>query len=114
MADERIYVVLYCDEEGTHLLWAGVGQEVAVKAVNDCRAGIEEAQRAKEEILGRYNPIDWDKVTDAEWAELNRRRGPFRFYSDPERVCVQEEVVPFDWDCCCDRLGVGLDETILY
>ncbi len=105
-----IYVILYCEEEGSSLIWAGTGKAAAVTAVQDIRADIEESERAHLEILGSIHPRDWSKIPEETWNELTRRQGGFEWYHDPNRVCVRKQESRFKWKCCCDELGVWIEE----
>lgn len=108
--DKTVYVVVYATDESTSVLWAGLGRERATEVVRQARAGIEEAVRARREILG--DEPDYDSVTEAQWDELHRREGPFWWYEKPARVCVLKEVAPFEWECCCEELGLTLGSNI--
>lgn len=100
-----MYVVIYADYESSDVLWVG-DREGVVQAVQECREGVENAVRARDEILTPYDNLD--DVTDEMWEEYHRRCGVFRNYDfgDPSRVCVLKQVEKYVWECCCKELGV--------
>jgi len=118
-----MHVVVYCGYEGIdRVLWAGEegAREACLRIRQRIADNLKQVNLPSEPEMSDYEDVeDWHVAID-KWYKLRNEAwsavGPWFWerMEDPGRVCAMKEVGEFEYDCCCEELGVGTGESWLY
>jgi len=118
-----MFVIVYCGYEGIdHVLWAGEegAKEACLRIRDHIVDNLKQVNLPAEPDIDNYDDVEDWYVASEEWYKLKEeawsaiRSWFWESMDDPDRVCVMKEVSEFEYDCCCEELGVGTGESWLY